>query len=281
MHENIDALRNLRRHVPVSCGQISALYSEGAGQKVMLLHGNSSCKEVFSPVILSLRKNGHSVLAVDLPGHGESSDAIDPETTYCFPGYADVMVEVLNHFGWERFVAVGWSLGGHVALELVARRPDCIGLMIIGSPPGKPSQDALEQAFFASGSTLLAGKRDLSAEEAKLYVAHMLGAEDEFFLQKALRTDGRAREMMFASALRGVGIDQRIVAESTERPFAVVHGMKEPFVRLEYLKTLAYGRLWRNEIQTIDGVGHAPHWECPSEFSEMLLQFVAECGTQR
>ena len=154
MRESIDALRNLRRHIPVSCGQISALYSEGAGQKVMLLHGNSSCKEVFSPVILSLRKYGHSVLAVDLPGHGGSKDAIDPEATYCFPGYADVMVEALNHFGWERFIAVGWSLGGHVALELVARRPDCIGLMIIGSPPGKPSQDALEQAFFASGSTL-------------------------------------------------------------------------------------------------------------------------------
>lgn len=276
MNHKANELTSLEKKFKLSTATVSAILSHGTQHRVLLLHGNSSCKEVFSQIISSLIMDGHSVLAPDFPGHGASSDANDPAETYCFDGYANVVAELLQHVGWLQFVTVGWSLGGHVALELVNIRPDCVGLMLIGSPPGKPSVEALEQAFFASKTTLLAGKRDFSNEESVMYAEDMLGSQviDPFLLAQVRRTDGAARELMFQSALNGRGIDQRKIIESTNRPVAVVHGESEPFVRLDYLKDLKFGCLWRNNIQVLKGLGHAPHWQKPEIFYPILQDFL-------
>ena len=61
--------------VPTSFADIAVSDSAGAGSAVLMIHGNSSCKEVFrhqleSPLGARLR-----LIAMDLPGHGASSDA--------------------------------------------------------------------------------------------------------------------------------------------------------------------------------------------------------------
>jgi pimeloyl-ACP methyl ester carboxylesterase len=278
MHQRFENLLQHTREFDAQGAKISAFFATGPNQRVLLLHGNSSCKEVFAHVIPELIVCGHSVLAPDFPGHGGSMDAENPTETYCFEGYANVIDDLLHLVKWKNFVTLGWSLGGHVGLELVAKRPDCTGLMLIGSPPGKPSVEALEQAFIASGTTLLAGKRDFTEQEAVLYASNMLGEDppDPFLLKRVLRTDGRAREMMFQSALSGQGIDQRDVVMDPNRPVAMVHGADEPFVRQDYLELLKFGRLWRSKLQVLPGIGHAPHWQCPVKFNELLKDFLAD-----
>ncbi len=257
--------------------RVAAFESRGDGLNILFLHGNSSCKEIFKKQYDVLAVEGHSVLVPDLPGHGDSDDAADPSTTYTFPGYADTISQVLDEAAWQKFIVVGWSLGGHIAMELVHSRPGCIGACIIGSPPGKPSPEAFAKAFYTTETTLLAGKRTFTPDDAATYVRSMLGSQEapQFYLAKALRTDGRAREVMFSSALAGVGIDQSLVAASKERPLAVIHGCNEPFVRLDYLEGLSYGHLWQNRIVVIDGAGHAPHVEHPDLFQELLEGFLS------
>lgn len=281
MDNQIQAMIPAAREFQFYSGSISALHYIGQKQKILMLHGNSSCKEVFSRNIPFLVEQGHSVLAPDFPGHGDSENARDPASTYTFPGYAKAINALLSRLGWTDFIIVGWSLGGHVALELAASRPDCKGVMLIGSPPGKPSPEALEQAFFTSNTTLLAGKNHFSTADVKDYVEAMLGVRpaDPFFLMRARRTDGRAREMMFGSALAGVGVDQRSVVASRFLPIAVVHGADEPFVRLDYLKSLEFGKLWRDEIAVLHGAGHAPHWQATTIFNELLKNFIVDIET--
>jgi pimeloyl-ACP methyl ester carboxylesterase len=281
MNDEIQAMNAACREYPFDGGTISALHYIGHKQKILMLHGNSSCKEIFSRNIPFLVEQGHAVLAPDFPGHGDSENARDPASTYSFPGYAETINALLVRHEWTDFIVVGWSLGGHVALELVANRPDCKGAMLIGSPPGKPSPEALEQAFFANDTTLLAGKNQFDPADVKNYVEAMLGTKpaDPFFLMRAGRTDGRAREMMFISALAGVGIDQRTVVSSRFLPVAVVLGADDPFVRRDYLTSLTYGRLWRKEVAVLEGAGHAPHWQAPVIFNELLKSFIVDIGS--
>lgn len=95
----------------------------GRGERVLLLiHGNSSCREVFRHQLQGRICDSHRLVAFDLPGHGESSDAPDPLRSYTRSGLAEAVV-------------LGWSLGGHVGIEMTARFPGLRGLMVIGAPP--------------------------------------------------------------------------------------------------------------------------------------------------
>lgn len=114
-----------------------------------MLHANSLSKETFRPQIDAL-KDVRRLIAVDLPGHGDSSNGIDPRRTYSIPGYADSFMEALAAIGLQRFIVLGHSLGGHVALEMIALEAGIEGAMIFGTPPAASTPGGF-QAGFVSG----------------------------------------------------------------------------------------------------------------------------------
>jgi pimeloyl-ACP methyl ester carboxylesterase len=63
---------------------------------------------------------GHSVLTLDLRGHGRSAR---PDGPYDVPVVADDLATVIDRLGLDRPVVAGQSWGGNVVLELAARHP--------------------------------------------------------------------------------------------------------------------------------------------------------------
>jgi pimeloyl-ACP methyl ester carboxylesterase len=88
---------------------IAVAETTGKGLPVVFIHGNSGSKEAFRKQFESDMGNVYRMVAIDLPGHGASSDAFEPERTYSLPGYADAVVEVLANMGIDRAVVCGWS----------------------------------------------------------------------------------------------------------------------------------------------------------------------------
>jgi pimeloyl-ACP methyl ester carboxylesterase len=241
------------------------------------LHGNSSCSDVFERVWTLLLDRDHTLLACDLPGHGAARDASEPHTTYTLPGYAAAVRELLDAAGLRQALAIGWSLGGHIAMEaMVSDRRLCAG-MVIGSPPGKPSLETFTAAFSADPLTLLAGKPDFSNTDARAYVCAMLGTTDPdpHLLAMARRTDGRARERLIASVVECVGADQRLAYASPSQRLCVVVGAQDPFVNLDYFASLDCTNLWGGKVHVLPGEGHAPHLRPSPDFVALVLRFVA------
>ena len=219
------------------------------------------------------------MIAFDLPGHGESADADDPERSCNIPAYADVALEVLSALGIDRAVVLGWSLGGHVGLEIMARWPGLRGLMIVGTPPVAPDPAAIARAFIASPLMEFAGREDLSPDEAEDYIRAACGPEVDRYpalLAAARRTDGRARRCMMSHALAGVGADGRRVAETCDTPLAVVVGASDPFVERNALLSVEYASLWRGEVHVMAQCGHAPFLDRPAEFNKLLNSFLGD-----
>src|SRR5262245_22223205 len=216
--------------VVTSHADIAVAQSSGRGMAALFLHGNSSCKEAFRKQYEDTLGEKYRMIAIDLPGHGASSDAFDPKKTYSMTGYAAAAGEVLDKLNVERAVVVGWSLGGHVAIEMLKSRPGVIGIMISGAPPVRRDMDSVLAGFPPSPAAFLAGKNELTADEYVAFANLTLGkfaANPE--LQKALhRADGRARQIMFESLMAGQASDQRELAETSETPIAVVNGEKDP-----------------------------------------------------
>ena len=265
--------------VETSHARIAVTDSEGAGPDVLLIHGNSSCKEVFRHQLEREIGRRYRCVAIDLPGHGASSDATDPQRTYTMPGYADTAIEVLDKLGIGKVAVVGWSLGGHIGIEMLPRSNDIAGLLITGTPPVGKGQESVAAGFLPSEHMGLAGQEVFSDAEAELYAHATCGINapfEPFLLDAVRRTDGRARRLMFEAFLAGVGSDQRQIVETSQVPLCVANGGAEPFVNNDYCRTIAYANLWHGRVHIFPGVGHAPFWEAPADFDAVLGRFLAD-----
>jgi pimeloyl-ACP methyl ester carboxylesterase len=244
----------------------------------LVIHGNSSCKEVFGNQLDGALGRAHRLVAVDLPGHGASDDAAEPGRDYTISGYAKAMIEAARGLGLDRYAVLGWSLGGHIALEMMALDPPSVaGAMIFGTPPLAPSPEGMQAGFRPSAHMELTGKAEFTEEDVRAFAAATCGGvppADPVLVAAVRRTDGRARQTMVADALAGGCLDERRIVETSPIPLAVVTGVDEPFVNNAYLETLAYRNLWEAKVHVIDGAGHAPFREAPAAFDAIADRFL-------
>jgi pimeloyl-ACP methyl ester carboxylesterase len=256
---------------------IAVLESAGAGPAVLMLHGNSSCKEIFARQFDSPLAGRFRLIAIDLPGHGASSNARDPATGYVLSVYAACVVDVLEQLGVTRAAVLGWSLGGHIALDLISR---FTGVMISGTPPVPGSPEGAVLGFQQNEHMALSSTRAWSDADAEAYARTTAGPNapfEPFMLAAARRTHDVAREIFFADALSGK-VDQRRTAETARTPLAIVNGADDAFLNAGYFDTLRYANLWDGKVHRLPGVGHAPFWEAPALFNPLLERFVEETG---
>ena len=127
-------LSTRQQMIATSHGTLAVEESGQGGLPVLLIHGNSFCRGVFRNQMQGQIAKSHRLIAFDLPGHGQSSNAIDPQRSYTRPGLADAAVELLYQLGVDEAIVFGWSLGGHIGIEMIPRFPGMRGLMISGAP---------------------------------------------------------------------------------------------------------------------------------------------------
>ncbi len=260
--------------------QVIAYYeSAGAGPTALLVHGNSSSARAFQRQIEGEVGKTFHLIAIDLPGHGQSARASDPQSTYTAGGYTDVLVQTAEKLGLQNAVFVGWSLGGHIVIEASDRLRDAAGFMIFGAPPLSHPPNVAE-AFLPNPVMGLGFKPDLSEEEAEAYASAFFapGFENipKFFKEDVLRTDGRARGALGASLAQGIIRNEVELVANLSAPLAVLHGEQEQLVNGDYIRSLNMPTLWRGAVQMISGAGHAPQWEQPEQFNALLAAFLQE-----
>jgi pimeloyl-ACP methyl ester carboxylesterase len=262
-----------------SGGAIAVAQSRLDGPPVLLLHGNSACKEIFARQFDSPELTAYRLIAFDLPGHGASDDAADPQATYALDGFAAVCAAVLEQLGTGPVRVLGWSLGGHIGLELLGRRPELVAaLMIVGTPPIPLDLSVMAAAFKPSPVMALTGKEQFSQEEAALYAQHTSavgGVVDAHLLAMCQRADGRLRRMMFESLAAGRALDEVVIVSEGRVPLAVVNGGDDAFVNLDYIAGLPYGNLWEGQTHVLQGLGHAPFLQGPGKFNPLFQRFLA------
>ena len=96
--------------------------SHGKGSVVVLLHGFLENKSMWNTIIpILLKKN--RVITIDLLGHGNSGNL---GYLHTMENQAQMVKAVLNHLKLRRFIIIGHSLGGYIALALAELYPENI-----------------------------------------------------------------------------------------------------------------------------------------------------------
>lgn len=143
----------------------------GSGLPLLLLPGGGCTVADLEPLARVLMRN-HRVVGMDLRNHGRSQDG-----AWGWDLMLDDVDAVIRHFGFERVVPVGHSLGGMLAVMCAGRGGRCIAAVNLdgqSNPMAGPDNhylfdgmpaaqivawrakvDALERAAFAAPPTML------------------------------------------------------------------------------------------------------------------------------
>jgi pimeloyl-ACP methyl ester carboxylesterase len=98
------------------------------GPVIVFIHGTRLTRAMWGPQMARLADR-FRVVALDLPGHGSRADR-----RFTLDDANDAVADTIRAASDRPAVVVGLSLGGYVAMDLAARRPDLVrGLIVCGA----------------------------------------------------------------------------------------------------------------------------------------------------
>lgn len=254
-----------------------AVYQKGEGDATILfVHGNSLDAQSFRKQFNSVLAKKYRLIAFDLPGHGNSDNAVNPENTYNLLGYVEVLKDLIKELQLTNYYLVGHSIGGHIAIEASTDLDlQLKGLMIFGAPPISIPLD-MENAYLPHPAMELAFKSDLNEVEAKTFVSGcVLGEKSSEMVESVLNTDPKARGYLAESIGALKFKDETEIVKCLNIPIAILQGEHEAIVNGDYFNRLNIPKLWKEKILVITNCGHSPHYEQPEAVNEHICKFVS------
>jgi len=228
------------------------------------IHGNSSSPAIFSKLKTPL------LSCLNLPGHVNDRSP-NPASDYSVEG---ISTFVKNQLLDERdYILLGNSLGGHLAIEIAADLQGCLGTVLFGTPPVRKPLN-MEEAFHPHEllNIYLQGAYDEEMLNKAVDAMTMNKSISDLLISDFKATDPLFRDNWMASVGAGSLKDEVIEVENLEMPVFVVHGKHDPFINLEYIKSLK----GIEEIFVMENSSHYPCLEHPEEFDKIVETILSK-----
>jgi len=230
---------------------------------ILLLHESLGCIEQWKDFPSALANaTGRTVVAYDRLGFGRSDRlTAPPAPTFVEDEAAHGFACVLEHLGIERFVVLGHSVGGSMAVHCAARYPEACQAMITMSAVTFVEQRTLTgirqaRAWFAD-----------PAQRERLRRYH--GERSDWVLSAWIDTwlAPDFATWTLAHALPAVGC-----------PSLAIHGDDDEFGSERHPQLIADHAGGQVEQALLSGVGHVPHREQPGQVLERIERFLQRIG---
>jgi pimeloyl-ACP methyl ester carboxylesterase len=256
----------------------------GEGEPLVAIHGIGSSWQVWNPVLPTLEEH-HDVLALSLPGYGESAP-VEGEPTV--PALVDSVEEAMDAAGLDTAHLVGNSLGGWIAAELAARgRATSV---VATSPAGmwtdkelSYSRTVLRQSYAAAQRLAPHAERITATAAGRRFAFGMTYAHPE----RLDPADAAYAIRVFAGSPSFLGTLNWIEAgremprglHSIDCPFRVVWGTRD--LLLPVRQAARWGKhVNGSEVVRMPGLGHVPMGDDAGATAAKILEFTAPAGAR-
>ncbi len=258
-------------HGPIATAQA------GSGPVLLAVHGLGGTKASFLPT-LALMSRTHRVIAIDLPGFGDSVKPL--RAAYDARYFAGVLSDLLDVLGTERAHIAGNSMGGRIALELALSQPSRADRLVLLAP----AMAWLRPRRWAPVVRVLRPELTMLPMPVEKLVRRLVGGDDDWAaagVDEFLRafTTPRGRHA-FHAVLRNIYLDaphgddglwSRLAAMQHDAFF--VWGRQDRLVPIAFMKhverTLPAAKHLELEC------GHVPQVERPFETHDAMGSFLS------
>jgi pimeloyl-ACP methyl ester carboxylesterase len=236
---------------------------QGEGRPpVLLLHGAGGSSLHFAELVTPLGRHRRTV-ALDLPGHGSSDPLeIPPSPDELLERYRDLVAEAAERLGLGRFVLVGHSMGGAIALQFALAFPDRLsGLVLVAT-----------SARLKVAPTLLATIRQNFDELPTLMAAMGYSAASdqgqvEAWAQRQIQAP---QDVVLADFMACARFDLRHRVGSLSCPTLVVSAADDRLTPPELQQQLV-ALIPRARLEILSRAGHFLLWERPVPLARLIL----------
>jgi 2-succinyl-6-hydroxy-2,4-cyclohexadiene-1-carboxylate synthase len=235
-------------------------------ETLVLLHGFAGTRQTWDRVIAQLDPQRYRPLALDLPGHGQSSSHERPIT---FEGCVEQVLAAAP----KRFVLCGYSMGGRIALHVALAAPDRVQRLVLVSSTAGIEDAAARHDRSAADRELAERLESIPFEEfIERWRTQPLFADEPPQVSALARDDHRRnRPEALATALRGIGTGEMgslwdRLGELT-MPVQFVVGRRD--AKFRALATRMCELVRQGEIDVVPG-GHAVPLESPDALARIL-----------
>jgi pimeloyl-ACP methyl ester carboxylesterase len=249
----------------------------GRGPMLLAVHGLGGTKASFLPT-LALMQRTHRVVAIDLPGFGDSVKPL--RAPFDARYFAGVLCDLLDGLEIERTHLVGNSMGGRIALELALTCPERVERLVLLSP----AMAWLRRRRWAPVVKLLRPEVTLMPLPVERLVRRLVagGSEDwtaagvDEFLRAFSTPRGRHA---FHAALRNIYLDaphggdglwSRLAGMRHDALF--VWGRRDRLVPIAFMKHVERTLPAARHLEL--DCGHVPQVERPFETHEAMRNFL-------
>ena len=237
-------------------------YGKG-NEAVVLVHGWGCNLDHWRDQIPDLSKRGR-VLALDLPGHGQSDK---PEISYTMDLFANAIDAVMRDAKVDRAVVMGHSMGTPVARQFYRKYPQKTAAIVIVDGGLRPfgTKEMREQfmAMFRAPNY-----KETSAQMLSQMSATLSDADKERVNSSFASTPQR----VLVSAMESMNQDSLYAPDKINVPVLAIMA-KSPFWppdTEQFLRGLAPDL----EYQMWEGVGHFLMMEKPKQFNDAVIAFL-------
>ena len=241
-------------------------WGEAAAPPILCVHGYTGSADAFNALAQHL-KDPYRILALDIRGHGES--AWSEAGAYRYADQASDLAEFAKQLGLDKFVLIGTSMGGIIAMTYAAEHAErLLGLVIndIG-PDAEAGTQRITQMVGSRPDSFATLEEAMAYRRAMSPILAARSAEDQHEL--ALGVLRRGTGGKWAWKMDPAYIRQRVergpparpplwpALQALPRPTLVVWGT-ESDVLSEAQALRMVDALPRGELVRVPGIGHAP-----------------------
>ena len=255
-------------------------YGSPEGKPIVLIHGINQCSLVWQRQYRSALAEEFRFVCLDIRGHGMSEKPAAPEHYSQADLWADDVHAVLSALSLRKPILVGWSYGGYIINDYLAKHGDselgginyvCAGVVMGGAK----AMNMVSGDFIKTGRGLCSDNLEDNIQAVRelvriLFHKQPTQADIEVLIASSMVVPPTVRLGMLSRT-----IDRDTVMQRLKVPVLVTKGEADAVVMPSHTEHLL-ACIPHAEASVYEGIGHSPHVEAPERFNRELARFARQ-----
>jgi len=239
----------------------------GQGPAILILHGWGGSSDSWVEVQQILAEKGYKVLAPDFSGFGKS---VTPPEPWGIKEYVEVVLKFAEKLGLDKFILLGHSFGGRIAIRFTHEYPEKVEKLILCDSAGiKPKTGLKTLIIFwmaRIGNAIFSPKHLIRIRDTARNLFYVFLRNKDY-----VKANGTMKE-----TIKNV-LKEDLLPEISQirTKTLIVWGGADRMVPLKYAHIFKE-KIKGSRLEVFPKIGHSPHLEEPEKLAVKILSFIQE-----